>query len=215
MAIATRPLSDPGQHCEKYSGTTFALIMEAWDGRARRLRAGTQNLILNREHLNMNMKYLLLTATVAAAGLAFNTAQAAAVTANMPVTITIQNACEITLAPTTLDFGTHGVLSANIDSSSVLTVTCTTGADYDIGLNGGASGNINARTMTNGTDFVGYQLYTEAGRTNVWGNTVGTDTLAAVGTGTVQQFAVYGRVPPQTTPPAGTYTDTVAVTVTY
>ena len=165
--------------------------------------------------MNMNMKPTLLIAAMVAAGLSFSTAQSATVTANMPVQIIIQNACEITLAPTLLDFGTHGVLSANIDSSSVLTVTCTTGALYDIGLNGGASGDINARTMTNGTDFVGYQLYQEAARTTVWGNTVGTDTATKVGTGTVQQFAVYGRVPPQPTPSAGTYLDTVTVTVTY
>ena len=163
----------------------------------------------------MNLKPLLLTAALVAAGLTVAPANAATVTGNMPVQIIIQNACEITVAPTPMNFGTHGVLSANIDSSSVLTVTCTTGANYNIGLNGGASGNINARTMTNGTDFVGYQLYTDAGRTDVWGNTVGTDTEAKVGTGTVQQFAVYGRVPPQTTPPADTYTDTVLVTVTY
>jgi spore coat protein U-like protein len=36
------------------------------------------------------------------------------------------------------------------------------------------------------------------------------------GTGATQPaVTVYGRVPPQTTPAIGTYTDTVVVTVTY
>lgn len=163
----------------------------------------------------MNMKPLLMTAAMVAAGLTVTGAQAGTVTANMPVQIIIQNACAITVAPTLLDFGTQGVLNANFDSTSDMSVTCTTGAVYDIGLNGGASGSVAARTMTNGTAFVGYQLYQEAGRTTVWGDTVGTDTQQRTGTGTVEVVTVYGRVPPQTTPIAGTYLDTVLVTVTY
>lgn len=160
----------------------------------------------------MNMKRLSLTATMIAAGLSFTTAQAATVTADMPVTIKIENACLISAPPTTLDFGTQGVLSANIDNLSTLSVTCTTGAVYNIGLNGGTSGD---RTMTNGTQFISYELYQEAGRNTVWGETVGADTLENTGTGTEEYFSVFGRVPPQATPPAGTYSDTVAVTVTY
>ena len=90
--------------------------------------------------MNMNMKYLLLTSAIAAAGLTFSTAQAATVTANMPVQITIENACVISVAPTLLQFGTHGVLAANIDSTSTMSVICTTGALYDIGLNAGLNG---------------------------------------------------------------------------
>jgi spore coat protein U-like protein len=58
-------------------------------------------------------------------------------------------------------------------------------------------------------------LYSNAGRTTVWGNTVGTDTVAGTGTGATQSLTVYGRVPVQSTPGAGTYTDTVITTVTY
>jgi spore coat protein U-like protein len=49
----------------------------------------------------------------------------------------------------------------------------------------------------------------------VWGTTIGTDTVAGNGNGTSQTLTVYGRVPPQTTPPAAVYNDTVNVTVTY
>ncbi|RUY19730.1 spore coat U domain-containing protein, partial [Mesorhizobium sp. M7A.F.Ca.US.001.04.2.1] len=57
--------------------------------------------------------------------------------------------------------------------------------------------------------------YRDTGRTQPWGITVGTDTVAGTGNGNVQNLTVYGRVPPQTTPAAGVYTDTVAITVTY
>lgn len=172
------------------------------------------NMKLN---VNRKLKLIPLAGALLAAGLMAAAAQAQSVTDTMDVTITIQDACEISTAPTTLDFGTHGVLSANVDSTSTISVTCTTDAAYNIGLDGGDSGDINARVMgqSSGTNTVGYQLYTESGRATVWGNTVGTDTVASTGTGTEQEFTVYGRVPPQATPPADTYNDTVTVTVSY
>lgn len=156
-------------------------------------------------------------AVAAVAALAISpAADAATVTNTFQVKITIANACDVTTtAPTNLDFGSQGVLAANVDQTSTITVTCTTSAPYNIGLNGGGSGNVNARVMTAGTNNVSYQLYQDSGRTTVWGNTVGTDTVSSTGTGSAQPFTVYGRVPPQTTPPAGSYTDTITVTVTY
>lgn len=163
------------------------------------------------------LKPLLLTAAVVSAGLVLSPAQAQSTdTATMPVTITIEEACDVdTIPPTTLDFGVRGVLNTNVDSTSVISVTCTTGTVFNIGLDGGTSSDINARTMVNGAEFVGYQLYTEAGRTDIWGNTVATDTVEDTGTGVLQEFTVFGRVPPQNTPSAGVYTDNVGVTVTY
>ena len=171
----------------------------------------------HREIEAMNLKSTLLAASFVAAGFAAAPAAlAATVTATMPVTITIQNACNVSsVAPTTLNFGTQGPLVANVDQTSTITVTCTSGAPYNIGLDGGGSGNINARVMVNGANSVGYQLYSNSGRTTVWGTTIGTNTVTGTGNGTAQPYTVYGRVPPQTTPPAGVYNDTVNVTVTY
>ncbi len=166
----------------------------------------------------MNIKPTLFAAALVAAGLSVSTAQATAgtVTATMPVTITIQNACDVSsVAPTTMDFGTQGPLTSAVNQTSTISVTCTSGAAYNIGLDGGSSGNINGRTMVNGSNSVAYQLYSDANHTTVWGNTIGTDTVASTGTGSSQAFTVYGRVPAQATPPAGTYNDTVNVTVTY
>ena len=164
----------------------------------------------------MNLKPLLLTAAFAAAGLTFGSAQAQSIeTRTFDVQITIEDACEINIDPTDIDFGTHGVLSANIDETTEMTVTCTNGAEYDIGLNGGETGTVAARLMTQGGEDVSYQLYTDPGYTDVWGDTIGTDTLNATGTGDVVVHTIYGRVPPQITPTAGVYSDTVTVTLTY
>ena len=71
------------------------------------------------------------------------------------------------------------------------------------------------RKMTSGGNTVNYSLYSDSGRTTVWGNTVGTNTVAATGNGAAQSYTVYGRVTAQTTPAPATYTDTITVTVTY
>ncbi len=131
------------------------------------------------------------------------------------VSATVVNKCTVTA--TTLNFGTVGLLASAIDATSSLGVQCSRGTPYNVGLDAGlhGGGNINARKMTLGARSIGYQLYRDPGRTNTWGNTVGTDTIAGTGTGNTQSLTVYGRVPAQPTPPAGTYHDTVTVTVTY
>lgn len=88
---------------------------------------------------------------------------------------------------------------------------------YNIGLDAGTGtgATVAVRKMTSGANAVNYSLYSDSGHTTVWGNTVGTNTVAATGNGSTQSYTVYGRVTAQTTPAPGTYTDTITVTVTY
>ena len=112
--------------------------------------------------------------------------------------------------------GTAGILNTNIDTEVDLTVTCTSGLSYDIALDAGMGEGATAedRYMTGDSgETVTYSLYQDAGRNVLWGPDP--DDLSGTGTGDGVTHTVYGRVPPQTTPPAGTYTDTVTVTVTY
>ncbi len=145
-----------------------------------------------------------MTGALIAVGLTFSVAKAqSTVTDEMPVTIEILDACEITATPTTLDFGQHGVLTSIIDSTSTIEVTCTTLLAYNIGLDGGLNGPgiLADRRMNNGTDFVEYELYQDASHNTEWGDTINVDTQASIGTGVAQDFTVYGSVPVQTTPP--------------
>lgn len=115
-----------------------------------------------------------------------------------------------------LNFGSRGVLSTNTDAASQLSVNCTTGLPYAVGLSGG-TGNLppTARRMTRtGGQYITYGLYQDAARSTAWGSATGA-TLGGTGSGVAQTINVYGRVPPQTTPSPGVYSDTVAVTVTY
>lgn len=146
-------------------------------------------------------------------------AHAATDTAAMNVQLIIQASCAIGTV-NDLDFGTAVTpLTANIDVSTTLEVVCTNGTTYEVGLNAGTSagGTIATRKMTDGVEFIDYLMYQDAGRTTNWGNDTvgGSDTASGTGNGNAQTFTVYGRVPAQTTPSPGTYTDVVTITVEY
>jgi spore coat protein U-like protein len=130
--------------------------------------------------------------------------------------LAIAAACTINSAAA-LNFGTQGVLAANVDQTSTIGVTCTNTTPYTIGLDAGAGSGatIAARKLTSGGNTVSYTLYSDAAHTAVWGNTPSSDTVAATGSGSVQNFTVYGRVPPQAAPAPGNYSDTITVTVMY
>jgi spore coat protein U-like protein len=139
-------------------------------------------------------------------------------TTTFNVQITITNACVIGSA-TNINFGTVGVIGATgVSATGTITATCTLLAPYNVGLNQGAGtgATIGARLMTSAAAAtVTYSLYQDASHLLVWGNTIGTNTVASVGTGTAQAFTVFGLVPSQTTPAANVYNDTITVTLTF
>lgn len=157
-----------------------------------------------------------LAASTFAFGLA-HTANAATATGQFTVRLTITAECRVNSA-TDLDFGSSGVIAANVDAQSTITVQCTNSTPYNVGINAGAgAGATVANRLMTGPDAatVGYTVYRDAARTQVWGITIGTDTLAGTGNGQAQPITVFGRVPPQSTPAAGAYSDTLTVTVTF
>lgn len=156
----------------------------------------------------------LVAGTVAGLAFAAGAAQAQTTTTDQfDVLITINAFCDIT-NPTNLDFGTNTLLNANIDQSATFDVQCTNTTPFDIGLDQGLNFNAGTRRMDDGgTNYVAYQLYSDAGYSTVWDDTA--NLVSDTGTGAVVGYTVYGRVPPQTTPAPGSYQDTVTIEVTY
>lgn len=148
--------------------------------------------------------------------LAASSASAATATGNFQVTVTIAATC-IVDSTSTLDFGSPGVLSGNVDQTTTIGVRCSNTTPYNILLDKGANGaSVTTRQMKSGTETINYGLYRDSSRTLNWGQTIGTDTAAGTGDGNVQNYTVFGRIPgPQTTPSPGTYTDTITVTIDY
>lgn len=147
-----------------------------------------------------------------------NCATISAITAGTttPFNATANVVSTCTVSANTMNFGTAGVLSSNVDTTNTISVNCNSGLPYQIGLDNGLTGSSPIlRRMTNGGESVTYGIYRNSARTQSWGDTVGTNTVGSVGTGLIQNFTAYGRVPVQPTPSAGTFTDTIVVTVTY
>jgi len=140
-------------------------------------------------------------------------------TANATFTVSATVPSNCLVSATTLDFGSQGLLNANINATNTISVTCTNGTPWIVSLNAGSGvgGTVLLRKMTGpGGATVTYTVYRDAARTQVWGDgTSGTFTVAGTGSGVAQAQTGYGRVPSQTTPAPATYTDTIIVTVTY
>lgn len=160
---------------------------------------------------------LSLCLTASAMALIAGAAYAATQTTTFTVQIVIQNAC--TVSATALDFPNSGVLGANVDSTNTVTVTCNPGLPWSVSLNPGtgSGGTVVTRKMTGpAAATINYTIYSDAGRTTIWGDgTSGTVNVTGTGTGSAQNQTGFGRVPPQATPAAGTYTDTITATVTF
>lgn len=158
----------------------------------------------------MKLKYTLLAAALASTIGYAGMTTAATTTNSFDAIITIEKSCDVSTGISDMDFGTANFQTVTpIDKQTTITVKCTQDASYDVGLSGSGS-------MNNGSDTIAYAMYSDASRSTSWGSTVGTDTVAGTGDGTDQTMTVYGRVASiPATAPAGNYSDTVTVTVTY
>lgn len=145
-------------------------------------------------------------------------ALAATITGNLPVTATVINNCVFgTITP--VAFGNYDPTSAtpNNNTGSIV-VTCTSGDVYNIGLNAGtfAGATVTTRRMTGpSAGGLSYFLYRDSGRTLNWGETIGTDTVQQTGNALPQTATVFGQIPAAQAVTAGSYSDTVGITVTF
>ena len=138
---------------------------------------------------------------------------------SVPFTVRATNNSSCTIATTALNFGNHANLNTAKTVTNSISVTCTAGTLYDVGLSNGSSGGTGptSRLMKNiaTSEAITYGIYRNAALSLPWGNTAGSNTVSATGNGVAQTYTGHGRVPIQPTPPSLTYTDTIVVTVTY
>lgn len=137
---------------------------------------------------------------------------------SLGVSATVNANCSVVANP--VAFGIVDTLSATpVLGTGSIDVTCTSGTGWtataDAGAGSGAT--LATRRMTFSGNTLDYMLYRDAGRTQVWGDgTSSTFTVTGTGSGALQSFNVYGRVPgSQSSAPPGGYNDTVGITITY
>jgi spore coat protein U-like protein len=142
-------------------------------------------------------------------------AAAATATATLTVSANVISSCTVTNG--TLAFGDYAPTGAsNVDQAGTFTVACTKGTGATVGLGDGNNFLSGARRMTNGSEFLAYELYKETGRTNVWGNAGGAlVTLTAAASNAPQTLTVFGRIAPGQDVGVGSFGDSVQITVTY
>jgi spore coat protein U-like protein len=160
----------------------------------------------------------LIAGTSAASALLASPAFAGSAGTSIGVNATVSANC--TVSTTAIEFGEIDTTStADVDKEGGLAVACTNGTGWSAsaGLGGSTGATFAVRKMRSGTNRLNYSLYTNSGRTTVWGDgTSGSAQITGTGTGSTQNLVVYGRVfGNQTTVPAGGYLDSVSVTVTY
>ena len=125
-----------------------------------------------------------------------------------------------TISTTAVSFGAYDVFSVTAtDSTGTLTYRCSGNAkNLVISLSKGSSTTFNPRTMTNGTDTMSYNLYTDAARSTIWGDGTGGSQNyqpANPSNSTNYGVTIYSRIPASQDVSAGSYTDTVTATVNY
>jgi spore coat protein U-like protein len=135
-------------------------------------------------------------------------------TGSLPVQASVTSACNISTA--SMDFGTFtSGATTNKDVAGSIGYAGCTGVTFTLELGTGANASGTTRNMkATGTELLRYEVYKDSARAQVFGSgTSGLSvTAAASGTGTVP---VQGRIFSGQAVPIGTYTDTLAITLTF
>jgi spore coat protein U-like protein len=148
-------------------------------------------------------------------------------TSSVTATVTVATNCAITTTP--VAFGTYDPIGTNattpIYASGSVTVTCVKNTAPVIAMSLGNYANGSQRRMSNGSDYLAYELYQPPNNTpnspcsfpatTVWGSN-GNAFAATVATDKgARAYSVCGAVSAGQNPSVGTYTDTVVATVTF
>lgn len=133
------------------------------------------------------------------------------------VTITVSADCRISAPP--LDFGSASLVRQFAEVSQSVLVDCTKGSRYNVTLTSGGGGTARPwRTMRSARgDVLRYNLYRSDGSA-IWDESNPLPSAAPGNGGVVPNhpFTYRAKIDAnQPTPPAGSYTDTVSVVVTF
>jgi spore coat protein U domain-containing protein, fimbrial subunit CupE1/2/3/6 len=166
------------------------------------------------------MKNFVRGAAVAViAALAGTPAFATDAASSLDVNATVTANC--TVSTSAVAFGNVDVTAGQaVQGTGSVIVTCTNGTAWSAAADAGAGSgaDLSHRKMASGANLLGYSLFTDSSRTQLWGDGVedATSLFSGTGTGSAQTKTVYGLIPAgQTGVPAGDYADAVQVTVSY
>ena len=121
-----------------------------------------------------------------------------------------------------VSFGTYDTFSSSpLDSTGSVTYNCQDVGPSDqitIDLSKGSATTYTPRKIYSGANVLEFNLFLNAARTSIWGDgTGGTSHYGPVQppNGVNATVYVYGRIPGSQNVPAGSYTDTIIVTINF
>lgn len=148
----------------------------------------------------------------------------------IPIVAMSAGSCNVAVSD--VAFGNYDVFNLlPTDGTGSIAISCTDdgtpgglNVDVSIGLSSSAtSGTTASRQMQliGGTDRLKYNLFQDPGYSVIWGDTAGVDALLIPkvkvpkkgSINVTPQVTIYGRIPPGQEVAAGTYTDSVVLTI--
>jgi spore coat protein U-like protein len=159
-----------------------------------------------------------------------NRALAAAIALLCACTARADITCQI-VSSSGIAFGVYDTLSAvPTDTLTNIRVFCERNGGPQIvvmtmrlgpGANGTSASDRRMRQLGGGTDYLAYGLYRDVSRSAVWGSNESVDTVSQTVTIAVPNkgtqtatFTIYGRIPALQDVSAGSYADSVQITLT-
>lgn len=165
--------------------------------------------------LNLRLDWNICSLGVAAC-LAFQTGNGSV---DIAITLTITNDCSTISAPA-VNFDSTPLVQNFKSISQSIAITCTKGSSYTVGVSNGANASGNVRRMKSGNNYMSYEIYKSNG-TDRWGS-LGAERWASAASsglssdGLLRNYNYVAKVlTTQTTPPAGSYIDTLVVDVVF
>ncbi|MGB4865302.1 MAG: spore coat U domain-containing protein [Hyphomicrobium sp.] len=156
---------------------------------------------------------------VVGAAVASHSASAAQQTGTMAVTATINASC--TLATNPLAFGSlTNVNGSPIQVQTTVDVDCTTDSPFNIGIDYGSNPSGSTRRMASGANLLTYTVSIDGYGVTAFGPissylSPNNYSSPATGNNGLHSVTIWGEIPSQSTPPSGSYSDTLTVTLQY
>ena len=129
------------------------------------------------------------------------------------------SAADCSITTTGVNFGPYDVFDTSpVDSTGSVRYQCSGNTpSFTIAIGSGSSPIFTTRTLRNGSETLNYNLYLDAARTSIWGEGTSGTALFTVAnpTGKAVSLTIFGRIPAGQDVAAGSYTDSIVVTIQF
>ena len=162
----------------------------------------------------MRFNRIIFGTTAAFCAMSAQVAWADTATSSISVSASVSTVCTFDATP--LAFGQLALTGAT-PGTATISITCTGGGAYTVGLGNGLHNVAAQRNLVSGAKILAYDMFQDPARGVRWGD-AGAGLVSGTGNAAVQVLTIYGQVTTGQILVSGNgvpYTDTILVTVTY